>query len=270
MVMRRTIGTFGILVTSLAALAVAPRAVSSAPGPEPVLAQRLQPWAAGKPHAAQPSCGSDERRKARREAALAKREAAAAKREEAAGKRGEAAQARREAAEARREAGRAKRQEAHASAQERREAAKAKREEAHASAKSKREEAYAAALARREERKAKLEEAKQRREEAAEERRERVASASRGANDDEPDDDIDSDVSPSPTNGFGTLRVNSRPWAQVYVDGKLVGHTPQLGLNVPAGAHNVRLVNSVFAMSKTFRLNVRQGERVTRVETLEE
>lgn len=258
MVVRRTIGTLGILVTTLTALAAAPSAQCPARA-EAV----LQPMAAartGVVRRAQASCGSD-----KKAAAQERREAAKAKREEA-------AQARREAAQERREAAKAKREEAHASAQERREAAKAKREEARAAAKSKREEAHAAALAKREERKAAYEEAKQRREQAAEERRERLASAQEGkrSRSDDTDDDLDTDSAPTSTGGFGTLRVNSRPWAQVYVDGQLVGHTPQLGLNVPAGEHNVRLVNNVFAMSKTFRLSVRNGERVTRVETLDE
>ena len=249
MLVRRTIRTFSILVTSLAALVAAPHAL------QPIAAAR-----AGALHASSAACGSDknsknaERKKARREAYQARREAAATKRQEA-------AQARREAYQARREAARAKREGAGSAAEDRREAARAKREERHA-----------AALAKREERKAKMEEARQRREEAAEERRERVASAaaSRRSRNVDQDDDIDSDSSPATPGGFGTLRVNSRPWAQVYVDGRMVGHTPQLNLNVPAGQHNVRLVNPVFAMSKTVRLNVRNGEKVTRVELLEE
>jgi len=69
---------------------------------------------------------------------------------------------------------------------------------------------------------------------------------------------------------MGMLRVNSRPWAQVYVDGRMVGHTPQLGISVQPGEHQVRLVNPMFAMSKAFKLKVRGGQRITRVEMLEE
>jgi len=207
------------------------------------------------------SCGSDraaklaEKRKARREAAVARREAAAAKREAA-------AQARREASQSRREA-----------SQTRREASQSRREEAREAAASRREEARAAALARREASQAKREEAKQRREAAAAERRERLAARAE-ARRAQADDDVDSDdtesVAGSNGTGYGTLRVNSRPWAQVYVDGRMVGHTPQMALNVPAGEHQVRLVNPMFAMSKTLRLKVRGGERITRVEMLEE
>ena len=201
------------------------------------------------------TCGSDgaaklaEKRKARREAAAAKREAAAAKREEAKQARLEASQSRREAYLAR-------------------------REQAQSAAKDRREEARNAALARREAWQAKREEAKQRREAAAAERRERVAARSEAkrtsADEEEEIDDSDDTQTVASAGGFGTLRVNSRPWAQVYVDGRMVGHTPQLGLNVPAGEHQVRLVNPMFAMSKAFRLKVRGGERITRVEMLEE
>src|SRR5262249_39759262 len=68
----------------------------------------------------------------------------------------------------------------------------------------------------------------------------------------------------------GTLRINSRPWAQVFVDGSLVGNTPQMGIQLKPGAHEVRLVNPQFAMQKTFKVNVRAGESVTRSENLAE
>jgi serine/threonine-protein kinase len=67
-----------------------------------------------------------------------------------------------------------------------------------------------------------------------------------------------------------TLRINSRPWSQVFIDGKWIGNTPQLGLQLPAGTHSVRLVNSEFGMTRTFTVKLAAGERVTRVETLKE
>jgi hypothetical protein len=73
---------------------------------------------------------------------------------------------------------------------------------------------------------------------------------------------------PGKTAQPGTLRINSRPWAQLYVDGQLVGNTPQLGLRVSPGEHSIRLVNAQFEMSKTFSVFVEPGESVTRVESL--
>jgi hypothetical protein len=77
-------------------------------------------------------------------------------------------------------------------------------------------------------------------------------------------------ASASAANGAGTLRINSRPWARVMVDNKFVGNTPQRGLKVAAGEHSVKLVNEPLNMSKTFRVVVRDGETVTRVEMLNE
>jgi PEGA domain len=66
------------------------------------------------------------------------------------------------------------------------------------------------------------------------------------------------------------LRINSRPWSQIFIDGKWIGNTPQLGIQLTAGQHSVRLVNNEFGMSKTFTVKLASGELVTRVETLKE
>jgi hypothetical protein len=68
----------------------------------------------------------------------------------------------------------------------------------------------------------------------------------------------------------GVLRINSRPWSQLFVDGHLVGTTPQLAVDLSAGEHLIRLVNREFGMSKAFRVDVGAGEHITRVETLED
>jgi hypothetical protein len=70
--------------------------------------------------------------------------------------------------------------------------------------------------------------------------------------------------------GTGTLRINSRPWAQVIVDGKVVGNTPQLGLQLRAGKHKVKLVNEPMAMSKTIRVWIAPGETQTQILNLSE
>ena len=68
----------------------------------------------------------------------------------------------------------------------------------------------------------------------------------------------------------GTLRVQTRPWSQVFVDGKLIGNTPQMSIAVNAGAHTVTLVNDEFGLRKTIQVTVRDGETVTRVLNLAE
>jgi serine/threonine protein kinase len=65
--------------------------------------------------------------------------------------------------------------------------------------------------------------------------------------------------------GPGTLRVNSRPWSQVFVDGKLIGVTPQRGISLPAGSHTLLLVNDEFSIRKTVQVEIKSGETTTQV-----
>lgn len=63
----------------------------------------------------------------------------------------------------------------------------------------------------------------------------------------------------------GSLRVNSRPWAQVYVDGRLIGNTPQLDIPLPEGSHRLKLVNPQLGMSKNLRVSIRAGKTTTKI-----
>lgn len=44
----------------------------------------------------------------------------------------------------------------------------------------------------------------------------------------------------------GFLSVNSTPWAELSVDGRLVGSTPQIRIRVPPGRHRLLLVREGF------------------------
>ena len=68
----------------------------------------------------------------------------------------------------------------------------------------------------------------------------------------------------------GKLRLNSRPWSQVYVDGRAVGNTPQPALMLPSGKHTIRLVNPDFELEKTFVVDVPEGGEVTKIVNLVE
>jgi serine/threonine-protein kinase len=51
---------------------------------------------------------------------------------------------------------------------------------------------------------------------------------------------------PAPT-GFGSLDLQSEPWADISIDGKLLGQqTPARGIRLPAGTHKVMLSNPGF------------------------
>lgn len=63
---------------------------------------------------------------------------------------------------------------------------------------------------------------------------------------------------PAPT---GTLFVNATPWGSVYVDGRLVGNTPQTRLRLEAGTHMLRVVRDGFIPWER-EVRVRSGDTV--------
>lgn len=66
-----------------------------------------------------------------------------------------------------------------------------------------------------------------------------------------------------------SLYINSRPWADVLVDGEPVGMTPIKSWSISPGLHTVRLVNPAYGMAKSIELEVTPGERITLVESLD-
>lgn len=56
--------------------------------------------------------------------------------------------------------------------------------------------------------------------------------------------------------GTGRLTLDAEPWAQVYIDGRLVGPTPLFEHRVPAGTVTVRLVNPSLGLEKTVRIEI--------------
>jgi hypothetical protein len=69
---------------------------------------------------------------------------------------------------------------------------------------------------------------------------------------------------------MGTLRIQTRPWSNVFVDGRLVGTTPQQAISLSAGRHTVTLVNDDFGLRKTIKIDIESGETLTKVLTLTE
>ncbi len=84
-------------------------------------------------------------------------------------------------------------------------------------------------------------------------------------------------VAPSPAprpkastgGGTGTLRLNSRPWSQVYVDGKMIGNTPQMNITLAAGEHRITLLNPEFQIRKNITVKIKAGETQTQIVTLQ-
>lgn len=65
--------------------------------------------------------------------------------------------------------------------------------------------------------------------------------------------------------GTGTLKINSIPWSQVYVDNRLIGNTPQTAITLPAGDHRVTLINPDFQIREVLSVHIDPGQTVTRV-----
>ncbi|MFT3841562.1 MAG: serine/threonine-protein kinase [Myxococcaceae bacterium] len=61
--------------------------------------------------------------------------------------------------------------------------------------------------------------------------------------------------------GKGKLLVRVNPWADVLVDGEMVGATPLSALEVSAGRHSVTVTNSELGKTKTVAVEVRPGRQ---------
>jgi HSP20 family molecular chaperone IbpA len=69
--------------------------------------------------------------------------------------------------------------------------------------------------------------------------------------------------------GQGTLRINSRPWSQVTIDGRAIGNTPQMNVALPAGNHRVTLVNPEFNLKKNLTITIKPGQTETQIIALQ-
>jgi hypothetical protein len=68
----------------------------------------------------------------------------------------------------------------------------------------------------------------------------------------------------------GTLRLNTRPWSQVSVDGKPVGNTPQPNLQLSPGKHKLTMSNPQLGLSRIVTITIKPGETLTQVVNLAE
>jgi serine/threonine-protein kinase len=57
----------------------------------------------------------------------------------------------------------------------------------------------------------------------------------------------------------GTLQVTAIPWAEIFIDGKLISEMPQAGIEVKAGVRRVRLRNVARGFDRTFDVPVPPG-----------
>jgi serine/threonine-protein kinase len=62
----------------------------------------------------------------------------------------------------------------------------------------------------------------------------------------------------------GALSINSRPWSQVTIDGKLIGNTPQMSIPLVAGRHKVKLANPELGIVRGFNVDIEPGQTTTK------
>lgn len=63
----------------------------------------------------------------------------------------------------------------------------------------------------------------------------------------------------------GSLHIQTRPWAKIYVDGSPLGISPQTQLELVAGPHEIMLVNEALGLRKTLRVHIAPGARENRL-----
>jgi hypothetical protein len=69
--------------------------------------------------------------------------------------------------------------------------------------------------------------------------------------------------------GEGYLRLGSKPWTNIAVDGKDTGlHTPQLKIKLAPGSHRITLSNPQFNIKETFSVDIKAGAEETVIKDL--
>ena len=106
-----------------------------------------------------------------------------------------------------------------------------------------------------------------------EEKPKKVAAADKPAAEPKPPADKPPDKSSAPASsgggGEGWLRLGSKPWTNIIVDGKETGlHTPQTHLKLGAGSHRITLTNPQFNIKETFSVEIKSGETETVIKDL--
>ncbi len=62
----------------------------------------------------------------------------------------------------------------------------------------------------------------------------------------------------------GTLRLMTNPWTDIYFQGKKLGQTPLVDVQLPAGTIKLRAVNPERGIDKIIHVEIETGQRVTR------
>ena len=67
-----------------------------------------------------------------------------------------------------------------------------------------------------------------------------------------------------PAGNLGFLRINSKPWTKIFVDGVDTNlNTPQTAYQMSPGMHQIMLFNPEFGIRETFSVHIIAGETQT-------
>ncbi|MGE0789243.1 MAG: protein kinase [Sandaracinaceae bacterium] len=68
----------------------------------------------------------------------------------------------------------------------------------------------------------------------------------------------------TPATGLGFLTLATTPWTEVSENGRVLGTTPLIRVELPAGQHRLRLVNREQGIDEPYRVTIRPGETLSR------
>ncbi|HNW82113.1 MAG TPA: serine/threonine-protein kinase [bacterium] len=65
------------------------------------------------------------------------------------------------------------------------------------------------------------------------------------------------------------ISINSRPWANIYINGKLIKSTPIIKFSLPAGTHKIQFKNPKFNIDKIFPVELKPGEHIRMIKNFD-
>lgn len=65
------------------------------------------------------------------------------------------------------------------------------------------------------------------------------------------------------------VSINSRPWANIYINGKLIKSTPIIKFSLPAGTHKIQFKNPKFNIDKVFPIELKPGDHIRMIKNFD-
>jgi serine/threonine-protein kinase len=62
----------------------------------------------------------------------------------------------------------------------------------------------------------------------------------------------------------GKLTLDTTPWTRVFLRGRKLGDTPLIGVTLPAGKHQLKLINEEKQISTIIEVDIRSGQTTSK------